>query len=266
MKQLTDTGNLDRFFAELAESDDSLLMLDYDGTLAPFVNDPMKAYPYPGVRERLQRITAQCRTSLAMVSGRSIDDLMLLLRIEPLPEIWGSHGLEHRDPDGTRTMRPLPERTREGFRRIRAFVTEHNLEPLTEYKLSGAAFHWRPLAPARASALRASLHMYWDTAAPEHGFDLHPFDGGIELRVAGVSKANAIEDLLADANPGTPAAFLGDDLTDEDGFRALKGRGVSALVRPEVRPTGADCWLVPPDELLAFLDRWIACTGKRLTP
>lgn len=262
MKQLTETGDLDRFFATLPGADTTLLMLDYDGTLAPFVADPMKAYPYPGVRERLQRISsAGSRSYLAMVSGRTIDDLMLLLDIDPLPEIWGSHGLEHREPDGTRSMRPLPKRTQEGFSRIRRFVSDRRLETLTEHKLSGAAFHWRPLEPARAEYLRASLHDFWDQTAPEYGFDIHEFDGGLELRVAGVSKANAVDDVLAAAPPGIPAAFLGDDLTDEDGFRAVAGRGLSVLVRPEFRPTHADCWIVPPDELLRFFDRWIECTA-----
>jgi trehalose-6-phosphatase len=51
-------------------------------------------------------------------------------------------------------------------------------------------------------------------------------------------------------------AYLGDDLTDEDAFRALKGKGLSVLVRKESRTTEADCWLKPPDELLDFLKKW----------
>lgn len=261
MKQLTDTCDLDRFWSSLAATNQALLMLDYDGTLAPFAHDPMAAFPYPGVRERLQRIAAGQHTRLVMVSGRPIDDLILLLGIDPLPEIWGSHGLEHRDPDGTRTMRSLPERTQEGLAHIRQFVTDQGLTPVTEFKLSGAAFHWRPLPPTQASELEASLHWHWDTTAPAFGLDLHQFDGGLELRVAGISKANAVDDTLADSAPGSPCAFLGDDLTDEDGFRALRGRGLSILVRPEFRLTQADYWLIPPDELLWFFDRWLECTG-----
>jgi trehalose-6-phosphatase len=53
-------------------------------------------------------------------------------------------------------------------------------------------------------------------------------------------------------------AYLGDDLTDEDAFAAVKPRGLAVLVRPELRETEADVWLQPPRELVAFLKRWRA--------
>jgi trehalose-6-phosphatase len=62
--------------------------------------------------------------------------------------------------------------------------------------------------------------------------------------------------ILGELGAGAVAAYLGDDLTDEDAFVAIKGRGLAALVRAEARPTAADIRLRPPDELLAFLRRW----------
>jgi trehalose-phosphatase len=56
-------------------------------------------------------------------------------------------------------------------------------------------------------------------------------------------------------------AYLGDDLTDEDAFRALRGRGLSVLVRDSRRETAADLWVKPPQELLQFLEKWIECGG-----
>jgi trehalose-6-phosphatase len=57
-------------------------------------------------------------------------------------------------------------------------------------------------------------------------------------------------------------AYLGDDLTDEDAFKALKGKGLSVLVRDTQRDTLADCWLTPPDELLDFLHHWYRYSTK----
>jgi len=50
---------------------------------------------------------------------------------------------------------------------------------------------------------------------------------------------------------------LGDDRTDEDAFKSIKGRGLGVLVREAFRPTYADVWIKPPEELLAFLARWL---------
>jgi len=69
----------------------------------------------------------------------------------------------------------------------------------------------------------------------------------------------AVETVIAEEGD-TAAAYLGDDLTDEDAFYAIKGKGFSVLVRREWRPTIADVWIIPPEELLSFFDRWIeAC-------
>jgi hypothetical protein len=65
--------------------------------------------------------------------------------------------------------------------------------------------------------------------------------------------------LLKETGEGVPlpAAFLGDDLTDEAAFLAMKGHGLSGLVRRERRDTAADIWLRPPGELRDFLKRWL---------
>ena len=68
--------------------------------------------------------------------------------------------------------------------------------------------------------------------------------------------------ILAEEGLSTPVAYLGDDRTDEDAFRQLRGRGLTVLVRDEYRPTAAECWLRPPSELLHFLDAWRAALPR----
>jgi trehalose-phosphatase len=82
------------------------------------------------------------------------------------------------------------------------------------------------------------------------------FDGGVELRSVGCNKQSAVKAVLSETSPDSAVAYLGDDVTDEDAFRAVKLRGLGVLVRPELRQTEADVWLKPPHELLAFLRRW----------
>ena len=72
-------------------------------------------------------------------------------------------------------------------------------------------------------------------------------------------------DEIAHEMGDAPIAYLGDDRTDEDAFRALQGRGLTVLVRQELRPTSAELWLRPPDELMHFLNDWLSASrGERL--
>ena len=81
------------------------------------------------------------------------------------------------------------------------------------------------------------------------------------MRCPGKSKGTAIKAILADLKPDLPIAFLGDDLTDEDGFAAIEGRGLGVLVRSEQRQTRAALRIAPPNGVLEFLENW--CKNAR---
>ena len=97
------------------------------------------------------------------------------------------------------------------------------------------------------------------SARPD-GLHLLPFDGGLELRSTDRTKGTAVTQILAQEPAALPVAYLGDDLTDEDAFAAIGNQGYSILVRSEVRESAARFWLRPPQELLEFLDEWIAAS------
>ena len=82
------------FFGRLSAAGRGCLMLDYDGTLAPFRTDRAAAVPYPGVADLLERIIDGGKTRLAVVSGRAVREVRDLLKIRSGLQYWGSHGAE----------------------------------------------------------------------------------------------------------------------------------------------------------------------------
>lgn len=252
-----DGPRLARFFQEVERGGRRLLLLDYDGTLAPFREARDEAAPYDGVRPLLRTIVDAGHTRVVVISGRALDDLLPLLGLDDPPELWGSHGWERLRGDGTRELAELPPDAADVLGRAARAVDDAPFRGRVERKPSSVAVHWRGLGDEEARRLSDDARARWSgLAEASRTVELHPFDGGIELRVVGRDKGEAIRAILEE-EPGDPVtAYLGDDLTDEDAFRALEGRGLRVLVRPEPRPSEADVWIRPPAELLAFLRRW----------
>ena len=92
MRILRKTGDLTDFFEGFARAAARILMLDYDGTLAPFHVRPERALPHAGVRELLDDIMTAERSRVVFVSGRPIQDLLPLLNLQSRPDLWGAHG------------------------------------------------------------------------------------------------------------------------------------------------------------------------------
>lgn len=240
------------------------MLLDYDGTLAPFQPQRHRAVPYPGVRETLSELLNAPHCTLVLISGRAIKDLIPLLGLKSLPEIWGSHGMERLRVDGTYELAPLEEGFSHALRTIKQWCHEAGLSRQCELKPGALAIHWRGQAEARASATRDLIARQWADRAREIGLRLQPFDGGIEFRTPGNDKGQAVKRILSELDDDSPVAYLGDDLTDEDAFQAVRNRGIGILVNARLRTTGADLWLVPPEELLQFLSSWKKiCGGKK---
>lgn len=256
MRPLRDDLEVEGFFQEARRASARVLMLDYDGTLAPFRERTDEAVPYPGVREALTELLTTGRTRLVIVSGRAVGSLCRVLGLVPTPELWGSHGWEHWLPDGTYQLAALDDTAREALRQAQRWAEVTGWASRCERKPAGLAFHWRGLAPTVIDALGPRVREAWQAIGRGAGLVVHPFDGGLEMRVPGRSKGDVVQMVLDQAGSGAVAAYLGDDLTDEDAFAAIDGRGLGVLVRPELRPTVAAAWLRPPEEVLAFLSQW----------
>jgi len=254
--------SLESFFAELKSANIRILMLDYDGTLSPFTPDRDNAVPYPGVSEVLDKIISNGGTRLIVISGRSMDDLKRLLGMKRQPEMWGSHGAERYSPrDGYSAFEP-PDSALRALKMIREWSVKNGLEEQLEIKPFGIAYHWRGLSADQQQKIAKTVDDEWKNRLGEYDLELRAFDGGIEIRHKKINKGTAIKEIAGEYHEDFMAAYAGDDLTDEDAFKALSDRGLKILVREEPRPTAADIILSPPGELLDFLLRWHESTRQ----
>jgi trehalose-phosphatase len=245
------------FYQRLRTAPERALLLDYDGTLAPFRIHRDEALPYAGVREILDAIMDSGHTRLVIVSGRWTRDLTPLLGLKRLPEIWGSHGWEQLKPDGGYAVTRIDENSLQKLVEADDWINDiERCGGRCERKPGSLAIHWRGLPPEKIGAIRERVSEGWRTGRMQENLVWHDFDGGIELRAPGPHKGFAVDAVLSGMGPRTVAAYLGDDQTDEDAFEAIQGRGIGVLVRPQFRATAADVWLQPPAGLLEFLQRW----------
>ncbi|SRR6266496_146977 len=259
-KQSTDHiahSDVEPFLESLACAPESALLLDYDGTLAPFRVQRDQAVPYPGVPDLLQAIEATGRTRIYVVTGRPTDDIVALLGLYPSPEIWGLHGMQRRKKEGTVEMACVSESLVQALIEADRWLQLENLRRTAEFKPGSIAVHWRGLPEDNAADIEQRVMAGWSRIAQRSGIELLHFDGGVELRTPELDKGDAVRQILEQLPPGAPVAYLGDDETDEHAFQALGNRGLRVLVRSEWRETEADHWLKPPEQLLDFLQSWL---------
>lgn len=250
------------FFEQLSSAGDRLLLLDYDGTIAPFAVNRCGAVPYPSVPELLDCIMTTCRTRVVLVTGRAAREVPALLGLHPHPEIWGMYGFERLSPDDEYSSGLLPAPAAEAIAEAGAWLGREGLTAFVESKPAGMAVHWRGLDRRTTDQVRTSAYRVLAPLACQANLLLTEFDGGLEMRARSCTKDHAVRSLLCEVEPDTPVAYLGDDLTDEDAFAALNDRGLTVLVRPVYRPSAAQMWLRPPGELVQFFCDWIrACGG-----
>jgi len=256
MEVLKPGFNLDTFFSSLAVTKNRALLLDYDGTLAPFKVNRTKALPYPGITDILDRIIEVDNCRLAIISGRPVNEATSLLNLKRMPEIWGSHGWERLLPDGDYQALKLDIKMENGLKQAGEWSIRSEFKDHIDSKHGCLALHWRGLDDATAEKIKHSALEKWNPIAEDSGLIIAEFDGGIEIRAPGRNKGTAVNTIKSEIGPGI-IAYLGDDMTDEDAFNALDDMGLGVLVGERLRPSKADLWLTPPDELITFLQRWL---------
>ncbi|MBN2372810.1 trehalose-phosphatase [bacterium] len=240
-----------------------LLAIDYDGTLAPFCIDRMTAFPLPGIMDTLLNIRDTKHTSIAIISGRPVNEILFLMG-EINVDIVGSHGAEIRRHDGTIwTFHPGSKQKnmlKQSEEQALSILSEFH-EARIERKLNSIAVHTRGMKPDRAEFVEKQIFSVWVRNLQEDGMECRRFNGGIELRCKGINKGTGISNLLRDQSPDLFCVYIGDDDTDEDAFKVIEGRcGTGIKVGLPTSKTLASRCLQDVQEVSRFLIEWCNVT------
>lgn len=227
--------------------DGTSVFFDLDGTLIDIAATPDGVVVSPDLLAALDRLVAAAPGRVAVLSGRSLDQLDHLLgRFARRVAVAGSHGAEIRLAGQDARQRSAPPALAAATRALRDVAEAHGL--LLEEKSMGTALHYRHAPGREAIAASAAAVL-----ADRHGLVLQRGKMMVELRAPG-DKGDALCALLREeAMVGTRPLFFGDDVTDEDGFvAATRAGGAGVLVGP-ARASAARYRLDDP----AAVRRWI---------
>ena len=240
--------------------------LDYDGTLTPIVDRPEDAIISESMREAVRGLAQRC--PVVIVSGRDRQVVQQLMGVDDLI-VAGSHGFDIWNPAGG----AIPREEGAGFEGLLDEVKERlgketsSMEgALIEPKKTSIAIHYRLVSEEERPKVREIV----DAILAEHPDELKVTPGKMVYEIQpkidwdkGKAVLYLLEALNLDGEDVVPI-YLGDDITDEDAFEALEGRGIGIFVGraddPEVsgRTTSADYVLRTTQEVERFLDT-LAC-------
>lgn len=232
-----------------------LVMLDYDGTLAPFRIDREHAFPSRPLLALLGRLCETSGTRIAVVSGRPVAELARLLRPLSIP-LAGEHGWETRSPDGQVIQHPLAPASSRALEYASMVVCRETWQDRIERKRTSLLLHTRGMSRGDAERIESRCARLWEPVIHEGGARLSHVSSGIELRATGRNKGTAVRELIADRPPETFAVYIGDDETDEDAFREVRETGAGILVADEKRVSYAVGRLASTGDVAEFLHRW----------
>jgi trehalose 6-phosphate phosphatase len=245
-----------------------MLFSDFDGTLCPVVARPELA-GLPGDTERWLRVLAgNPRVDVAIISGRALPDLRARVGIEGLTYA-GNHGLEIRGPAVT-FVHPVAEETKPVMGRLYRDLSRA-LEPFTgvimEDKGLTLSIHYRLLDQAKVGQFKDVFNGFMEKAGLAGGILVTAGKMVYEIRPAVEwNKGQALRMLVeAGAKPSRPdplTMFLGDDWTDEDGFKAIRRTGgVSIFVGERVDDRSAKYFVKSPGEVAVLLEKLCRAVG-----
>jgi len=219
---------LSRHLAAAAAAPHLLVCADYDGTLAPIAPRPEAAELLPGTRPLLAALAVLPATRVAVVSGRALADLRGHSGFTTPVLLVGSHGAEWPEADADRPT--VAQRARlDALRRALGPIVARAPGAWLEEKPFSIAVHVRAAAPGDATRLLAAVR-----AGPAAAPDLRVTEGKavIELSISGAHKGAAVARLRAAWGTDPVVCYLGDDVTDEAAFDALRPDDVGVKVGP----------------------------------
>jgi trehalose 6-phosphate phosphatase len=226
------------------------LFLDVDGSLLDIAQRPDAVRVAPETQRLLMRLQSVTGGALALISGRSLEDVDALFSPLVLPAA-GEHGVERRDADGNVHYRIFDGNLlRRAAKRLEAVAAGHEgliLEP----KRYSLALHYR-LAPEMGERVRSAVQA--EAAAQGDAFEVQAGKCVYELKPAGINKGTAIAQFMREKPFAERVpVFVGDDLTDEYGFEIVNRLGGHSI-KVGTGPTAARFGL----EDAVAVRRWLA--------
>src|SRR5436190_10811704 len=198
---------------------ETAVLLDIDGTLIDLMPTPREVWVPPGLAETLNGLYRRTNGALALVSGRSLNDIDLIFAPDQFPAV-GGHGAEMRiEADSEAVAAHAPPLEKELKRRLAAIA---RLSPgiLLEDKGYSLALHYR-LAPHAEKAIYAAVSLI-RADLPDAPIEVLPGKQVCEIKHYGFSKASGVRELMT--HPpfrGRRPFFIGDDVTDESVFAIM---------------------------------------------
>ncbi|HQR87850.1 MAG TPA: trehalose-phosphatase [Caulobacter sp.] len=224
------------------------LFLDLDGVLAPIVARPTDVGPDPRRNFILRLLSGRLDQRLAIVSGRTLAEVSTITE-NAVRAVAGVHGLERRTVLGHEVIATADPDLHEAVAVFRALARAQP-ELLVEEKGLSVALHYRA-CPSACEAVR-EIARRLEAAT---GLVLQEGDMVAELRTAGADKGQAVGAFMAEwPFQGSRPIFVGDDLTDEDGFAAAAGAGGYGILVGSGRQTMARYRLADVPAVLDWLE------------
>lgn len=225
------------------------LFLDLDGTLATFEARPSEVVPEPRRTALLKRLDQALEGRLAIVSGRTVSEIDRIVERSARCAA-GTHGLERRTLSGELVTAEVHPGLPAAEESVKAFAADRP-GLLVEEKSLSVGLHYRG-----APHLADEVHGLAERLAGNLGLFLQRGDRVVELRTPGANKGDAIRAFM-DEPPfsGFTPVFLGDDVTDEDGFRAVAALGGVGVLVGDARPTAAVARLPDVAGVLDWLEQ-----------
>ena len=242
-----------RLLADLAATRGLGLMLDYDGTLAEIASDPSRAEPLPEVPQLIDRIAAQDRILVAVVTGRRISEVRALLQVRSLTRFSGVHGLEISDRDGATHFTSAALACAPELDRVRHWLHQHVPNGggfWIEDKEVALGLHYRNADPDEARPLCDEFSEFVASNAPS--LKLLPLKMLLEAMPKSAGKGLAVRNFKDRFPRSFVTVYFGDDTTDEDAFAALADDDFGVLVGPP-RASAARYRVANPDAVMREL-------------
>jgi trehalose 6-phosphate phosphatase len=244
------SGELRAALAELARAPTLLVALDFDGVLAPIVQDPTTSRPLPGSAAAVQVLAELPGTTVVMVSGRALGDLRAVSGFAAPVRLVGSHGGEF--DDGGLVLTDEQSLVKAELEAAVQAVVDGEPGVRLEGKPAGVVVHVRGADDAVAARVLDAVR-----AGPARMPGVESTEGKavLEMAVVRVSKGAALETLRAQLG-ADGVLFVGDDVTDETAFVTLRPGDVGIKVGPG--DTAAEHRIDTPEDVTAVLEELLA--------